>query len=76
MSDDNSPRIHPRERPCRTARLEIEEAIMEIAVKHELTTAEQIRVINAACSTQIGSIAKYAIRHERHGDEDKPGGWA
>lgn len=70
-----SPHIHPREKPCTEARLDIETAIEAIVKKHELTEAEKIRVINAACSCQIGHIAKYAIRHERHGNEDRPGGW-
>lgn len=70
------PRIHPRRQQCVQARLDIEKAILEITQKHELTEAESLMAINGACSGQIGHIIKYAIRRERHGDEDKPGGWA
>lgn len=70
------PRIHPRVKPCNEARQAIEAAIAKAVKEHELTTAEEISVINGACSSCIGHIAKYAIRHERHGDKDRPGGWA
>jgi len=70
------PRIHPRVRICQEARQAISEAITKAVKEHELTTAEEISVINAACSSHIGHIAKYAIRHERHGNEDRPGGFA
>lgn len=71
---DDLPRIHPREQPCRDAELEISQFISATIKKHELTTAEQLRVVNTVCSDHIGHIAKFSIRHERHGDTDKPGG--
>ena len=72
----NLPRIHPREQPCQRARLEIEQAIADAVKKHNLTTAEQLRIVNAVCSDWIGGVAKWAIRYDRHDRGDKPGGTA
>ena len=67
-------RIHPREERCHKAENELRESLLEIVQKHELTEAEALRVVNAALSGWVGSVAKYAIREERHGDPSKPGG--
>jgi hypothetical protein len=70
------PRIHEREKPVREAECELRQAILDVEKKHDLTEAELLRVVNGVCSETIGSIAKYHIRFERHGDTDTPGGWA
>ncbi len=78
MSDNHLgqlPRIHPRETNCNKARSDITSAILKAVETYELTEAEQLRVVNAACSEWIGGIAKYAIRQERHGNTETPGGW-
>lgn len=68
------PKIHPRELVCNKARTDLDEAVAGALEKHELTEAEELRVLNEVFHRYIGSIAKYAIRRERHGNEDKPGG--
>lgn len=68
------PRIHSRERRCLDADLELSRAITEIATKHELTTVEELRLVNSTLSNHIGGILKFALRKERHGNTDKPGG--
>ena len=69
-------RIHKREFTVRQAELEITEAVHKITDKHKLTTWEMLRVVNVALSGVIGSIVRYEIRNERHGNYDKPGGLA
>lgn len=68
------PRQHPREQACNEAERDIELAIATALLSHALTEAEGLRVVNAVASRHIGGVAKYAIRQERHGDADKPGG--
>lgn len=69
------PRRHPREESCTKAQIALKLAIQTICREHDLTDAESLRVVTAAMSTWIGDVAKYAIRMERHGDTNKPGGW-
>lgn len=70
------PQIHPREEKVRIAEIEIKKAIFEAFERHDLTSAEQLRILSLVLSSEIGGIAKYAIRIERHGDADKAGGFA
>ncbi len=70
------PTMHPREKVVTEAENEISAAIHEAFKKHNLTTGEILRVVNSCLSREISMIAKYAIRHERHGEQDKPGGLA
>jgi hypothetical protein len=58
------------------AEREIEAAIYEIVTRHALSTGEEIRVVTAAISSRLGTVAKYMIREERHGDTGTPGGLA
>ncbi len=67
-------RIHPREERCRKAARDIAEAISLALRENDLTDVEAVQAVNAACSDYIASFAKYAIRYERHGDPNKPGG--
>jgi hypothetical protein len=67
------PAIHPRVKLVREAQIKLSGAISE-AIR-ELTVAESLQVINGVMSDRIGTILKYEIRRERHGDTDKPGGW-
>jgi hypothetical protein len=66
------PRIHPREAMVLAAEIRLRAAVTNEL--HGLTTAERLRVLAAVLGDTVGSIAKYAIREERHGDQDKPGG--
>lgn len=68
------PKEHPREKNVRSAELTLINAYDAIVKEAELTNAEQLRVLANFVSSQVGTIAKYAIRHERHGRGDKPGG--
>jgi len=70
---NNLPVCHPRAQIVRVAETELEKAYLDIAEKHDLTTGERLRVLSNALHSGIASIAKYAIRHERHGSGDKPG---
>lgn len=67
-------RMHPREQKVNSAKHDLLEAWMKAYEKYELTTGEMLRVLTEFNSDQVGSIAKYAIREERHGRTDKPGG--
>lgn len=70
----NLPRIHPREELVKKAELKIQEVFLEVT--EGLTTGEVLRVCASVFGSQVGTIAKYAIRRERHGNSDRPGGWA
>jgi hypothetical protein len=72
---DHLPKIHPRERLVTEAEQQLRTAIIGLN-KIGLTTGEFLQVITNVMSGEISSIAKYAIRNERHGNLDKPGGWA
>lgn len=65
---------HPREAIVRAAEAKIRAVFMEAL--DDLTDAEQIRVVSGAAHEWLGVIAKYAIREERHGDHNTPGGLA
>lgn len=71
-----SMRIHPREEIVRRAENELANTLATTVAKHRLTEPEALRAVNAACSSWIASVAKYAIREERHGDATKEGGLA
>lgn len=68
------PKIHPRVKIVDKALRGIKESILE-HIK-PLTTAETVQVVTRALSDELVSIAKYAIREERHGDASEPGDWA
>lgn len=67
-------KIHPREPLVNEVEAKILATIHRETAR--LTEAESLRVVNKACSGWIASVAKYAIRLERHGDADQPGGLA
>lgn len=67
-------KIHRREARVKKAEFELRDAVSAVVEKHDLTEAESLRVVNTALSEWIASVAKYAIREERHGTTDKPGG--
>jgi len=72
--DGKLPKIHPRSELVRKAELKIQEAFLKET--EGLTTGEVLRVCASVFGSQVGTIAKYAIRRERHGDADRPGDWA
>jgi len=67
-------RIHEREKLVTAAEIELRKATMKAA--EDLTQGEYLRVLVNVLAGVISSIAKYAIREERHGDPDTPGGLA
>ncbi len=68
--------IHPREERCRAAEGAINEALWCAVDKYALTDAERLRVVTAALAGYLSGMAKYAIREERHGNSNTPGGLA
>jgi len=66
--------IHEREKPCRDAASEIRDVLHKAT--EDLTLWETISVVTSVFQEFLGGIAKYEIRHERHGNYDTPGGWA
>lgn len=67
-------RQHEREPMVREVQARVLEAIdREMA---GLTLWEALRVVNAVCSDWIAGAAKTAIRMERHGNTETPGGFA
>lgn len=67
-------KIHPGEERVRLAEHNIGVVVDEMISKHSLTEAETIQVVTQVMSRVLLSVAKYAIRKERHGNTDKPGG--
>jgi len=71
-------KLHPREEKVRQARLALSEKLIEWMREgaDELTFAEELRVVGGELGDYVGRMAKYEIRRERHGDDQKPGGMA
>lgn len=71
-------RLHPREQIVRKAKLALSEKLIEWMREHgeTLTFAEELRVVGGELGDYISRMAKYEIRKERHGDDQKPGGIA
>ena len=71
------PKIHPREHPVLAATSELRSLVAKWMGKNpDLTTFELLQVVNGVLYSEMSGILKYAIREERHGDTNKPGGWA
>ena len=69
------PRIHRREKLITEAENNLRAAIQASGIrKMELTTAEYLQVLARIMHDEISGTLKSAIRQERHGDTDKPGG--
>lgn len=67
-------KLHPREQIVRDAKIDLGRVITEWLERHDLTSSEEIMVV---CSEMFGMITgtmKYAIREERHGNVETPGG--
>jgi hypothetical protein len=71
------PRLHPREEIVTRAQIDLTAAVLAWREEHaELTPWELVRVLSGVLDSQLGGVAKYMIRAERHPDDpDKPGGW-
>lgn len=71
--EDAMPRMHPRVQVVNEAECKLREALSEI--RKDLTEPEYLKVVANILGDEVGTIAKYAIRQERHGRTDKPGDW-
>lgn len=68
------PRLHPRQQPVALAQSEIEIAFWQAVEKAEpeLTYVETMQIL----ASLERSCLKAMLRWERHGDYEKPAGWA
>lgn len=72
-------RRHERERLVTGASLALTDAVLEWRRSEEvkdLTMPELLSVMQSVLGDQISGELKYAIRFERHGNFDTPGGFA
>ncbi len=68
-------KIHPRESIVKDAEQKLRGAMLDILGDADLTTGEELRILESVLGGMISNIAKHIIRHERHPNEpDKPGG--
>jgi len=68
------PQEHPRAVLVRRVEASLSNVFLEMKSESELTVGEVVRIVTNFAAQELGSIAKYTIRHERHGkDSDKPG---
>lgn len=67
-------RLHPREEIVRKAEVDLREVVIQWMQRHpELTNLEEAVVfVNVAADPSMP--LKYALRVERHGDDQKPAG--
>ena len=70
------PKLHEREKVVRDAEESLRDKLLawQKVWSSKLTTAEYLSVLQRVLSESVASCLKYAIRHERHGTSDKPGG--
>lgn len=71
-------KIHEREKTVRQAKRVLSEKLLEWMQEYaeKLTFAEELRVVGGELGDYISRMAKYQIRRDRHGDDNKPGGLA
>ena len=67
-------RLHQRETLVREVKNRLSQAFLDTFRGVKLTNAEELKIVNEVSSDWIGSILKYQIRDERHGNTDTPGG--
>lgn len=71
--------MHEREELVSKARLGLMTALLDWQRSPEveqLTAAELLAIVVEQTQSTLGTILKYQIREERHGNTDTPGGWA
>lgn len=69
------PRLHPREIAVQAAAADLGLVLSEWRLAHEdLTDLEALSIMNDVFSASIGSVVKFMLRVERHGDANRPGG--
>ena len=70
MAFDDLPQIHPREQKVNAASIKAHSDLLGIRAEYELTDIEYLGILTEI----MQSCMKYALRVERHGNEDKPSG--
>lgn len=70
------PRLHPREKMVREAQTQLMQNLLDLQRNFELTDGEWVSIIAGELGDTLTRWAKYAIREERHGRADRPGGLA
>ena len=70
------PKLHERELLVRAAERVLRDALVEVLSNHDLTQMEYIQLCQNVLGGEILNTCKYAIRVERHGNTDTPGGFA
>ena len=68
--------IHKREQITQQANYDLTKSLLHITEEHDLTEGEYLQLIGDVFGGALTSQAKYQIRMERHGNENKPGGLA
>lgn len=77
MGLNDLPKIHEREVLCRKAESELRSAVIGVTTSEtcqKLTTLELLQVMQTVFNSDLQNVLKYAIRFERHGNTDTPGG--
>lgn len=69
-------RMHRRQKIVHSAQVDLQKQIRDWLQRHDLTTIEELHLINYVLSNTIGGTLKYALREERHGDVNEPAGLA
>lgn len=65
-------RAHPRVVACRKAQSDLQSRILDWLQAHDLTTVEELAILNYVLSGTIGGTLKYCIREERNENVEKP----
>lgn len=70
--------LHERQKIVREAKLALSEKVLEWMQEYtdSLTFAEELSVVSGELGDYLKRMAKYQIRRDRHGDDQKPGGLA
>ena len=74
---NDMPKLHEREFPCRDAENELRTAVSSVTCGEKfkgLTYFEALSIMQNVFGGEIQQFLKYAIRLERHGDTETPGG--
>lgn len=72
------PRLHEREKITNEAEMSLMRKLLDWQQEEgteALTDAEFLQIVASELGGLITRHCKYMIRYERHGNEDKPGGW-
>lgn len=63
--------MHPRARVVQEAQTDLQGRILEWLKDHDLTTIEELAVLNHTLSGTISGTLKMCLRQERHGNVDE-----